>query len=243
MKRYIPILLIDDGRLVKTKKFGSDVYVGDPINTIRLFNEKSCDELIVLDIGCSRRNQKANLELIEEISKECFMPLCYGGGVNSIAIAKQIYETGVEKIAINSALQTNLINEISTLFGSQAIVASIDVRRQGENLTAYVQAGKRNIGDAYTAAATAVKIGAGELLLNFIDHEGTQIGYDFVCTSEFVNQFDVPVIVNGGARSIADLDLVLDAGASAAGAGSLFIFVGRNNAVLVNYPSEEIREL
>ena len=243
MKRYIPILLIDDGRMVKTKRFGSDVYVGDPINTIRLFNEKSCDELIVLDIGCSRRNQTANLELIEEIARECFMPLCYGGGVKSLTVAKQIFETGVEKISINSALETNLINEISTLFGSQAVVASIDVRGHGKNLTAFTHSGKIDIGDPYTAAATAVKNGAGELLLNFIDHEGTQTGYDCAYTSEFVNRFDVPVIVNGGARSIADLDLVLDAGASAAGAGSLFVFVGRNNAVLVNYPTEEARGL
>lgn len=239
----IPCLLMDGGRLWKTVRFAEPAYVGDPINTARLFNDKQVDEIILLDIGATRAGRPPCVRAIGAVAEECFAPLCYGGGVRSLSEMHEIFACGVEKIAINSAALSSpgLVEAAATRFGSQSVVASIDVRR-GQVVT---HGATRAVPvDPVEHARNMASLGAGEILLTSVDREGTMSGFDAELIGRVSQAVDVPVIAHGGAASLADLAAAANAGASAVAAGSLFVMVGRYRAVLVSYPAaHELDEL
>jgi cyclase len=237
--RIIPVLLLDRRRLVKTVQFRSAVYIGDPVNTLRLFNEKAADEIMLLDIGCARDGRPPDEELLCQMSSECFMPLCYGGGVKSLAVAKRLFGLGIEKVSINTALWGDCMRSIAETFGSQSVVYCLDVRRGHDgSLRAFGRSGTLDLGPALDCAVDAVSQGAGEIIVHMIDREGTYGGYDLDAVNEIASAVPVPVVACGGARTLDDLRLALKAGASAAAAGSLFCFIGRLRGVLISYPTE-----
>lgn len=248
LPRVIPVLLLRKNGLYKTRKFKDPRYVGDPINAVRIFNEKEVDELIFLDIEASKEAASLNLSAIADMTRECFMPLCYGGGVSSLTDIEKILRLGVEKIAINTALfyQPEFVKEAVKEFGGTTIVASIDYKKSiwGKNIV-FVKGGgrstKRELGDY---AKAVQDLGVGEVLLNSIDRDGTNSGYDIATLSKISQGLSIPLVACGGAGSIEDMKLAIDQGkASAAAAGALFVFVGKHRAVLINYPSQdEIRE-
>lgn len=244
-QRIIPCLLIHKQGLVKTIKFKNPVYVGDPLNAIRLFNEKEVDELIVLDIDASRENKEPNYNFIEDIASECFMPLCYGGGIKTIDQIRKIFSLGVEKVSLSSAALENpkLIIEASKIFGKQSIVVVIDVKKSilGKPLVYTYNGTKNNKKDAVVWAKEAQDLlGAGEIVINSIDQDGMMKGYDIELISKITKQIDTPVIALGGAGSLNDIkDVIHKADASAAAAGSLFVFTGIHKAVLINYPKRK----
>ncbi len=240
--RVIPCLLVKGTGLVKTRRFKEPKYVGDPNNAIRIFNEKSADELIVLDIEASRAGRGPNLSMIEQFAGECYMPLTYGGGVRSIDEASRIYELGVEKISIQTAALQDftLISSIASRFGSQAVVVSVDVKHArigGARLFAAAaqKTKKRSWRDWINEAVDA---GAGEVLLTSVDREGTLAGLDLELIREAADSVPVPLIANGGVGSLTDIGDGLAAGASAVAAGSYFVFHGPHRAVLITYLDE-----
>lgn len=239
--RVIPCLLMKDGGLVKTRRFKDPVYVGDPINAIRIFNEKEVDELALLDISATAQGRAPNFELIEEIASECFMPLAYGGGVRTMAQVKQLLRLGVEKIIINSALHSDpeFVREAARTFGSQAIVASMDVKRKllGRQEVFTKNAGTATGIDPVTFARQAQQLGVGEILLTAVDRDGTMVGYDLDLVAKVAQAVNVPVIASGGASSLADFGAAVRQGhASAVAAGAMFVFYGPHRAVLISYP-------
>ncbi len=240
--RVIPTLLLKGRGLVKTMKFDDPKYVGDPRNAMKIFNEKEVDELALLDITATNEGRSPNFELISEIVTEAFMPVSYGGGINNVADARRVINLGVEKVIINSAIATDrsLLSALADDLGRQSVVASIDVkqRRRGRQ-EVYTHSGKkRTKTDPVTFARSAVDAGAGEILLNSIDRDGRQNGYDIELIQSVVQAVDVPVIAAGGAGSIADLGAaVVEGGAAAVAAGSLFVFQGRHRSVMISYPS------
>jgi cyclase len=242
----MPCLLLRNRGLVKTVRFKDANYVGDPINTIRIFNEKEVDELILLDITATAELKQPNLQIISEVASECFMPLTYGGGIRSLDEVKTIFSLGVEKIAVNTHAIENpsFIRECAELFGSQSIIVSIDVKRTW--LGKYVvhsRGGKTATGlEPVAWAQQAAAAGAGELLLTSIDRDGTYEGYDTELIKRVTSSVSIPVIACGGAGSVADFTAaVKDGGASAVAAGSMVVYQGRNRGVLINFPGR--REL
>ena len=238
LKRSIPVLTIDDSDLVKNRQFKSYKYIGDPINAVKIFNEKGVDELIVLDITKGKREPDYNL--IQSLTNEAFMPLTYGGGISSIEQMKKIYRMGIEKISINSAAYTNpkLIKEAAAYFGSQSVVCAIDYKKDlFGRYYAYIDNGqKRAKTGLYDLAKEYESLGAGELMLTCIDRESMKCGYDFETLKKIADSVEIPIIVNGGASSRLDLIEAIDNyGASAAAAGSLFILHGVHDAVLITY--------
>lgn len=239
--RVIPCLLLSAGGLVKTKKFKNGVYVGDPINAIRIFNEKEVDEMVLLDIRASLEKRGPNYDLLKEIASECFMPLAYGGGITSIDQIRTLFRIGIEKVIVNTALNRdpNFVRKAVATFGSQAITASIDVRRKllgrREVMTL---AGTESTGlDPVEAAREAEEIGVGEILLTSIDAEGSMGGYDIDLLAKVCQSVNVPVIASGGAGKIQDFHNAVHKGhASAVAAGSMFVFYGPHRAVLITYP-------
>ena len=241
LPRVIPCLLLDRGGLVKTVRFKAPAYVGDPINAIKIFNEKRVDELIVLDIGASRNHQEPPYALIEELAGECFMPFCYGGGVTTVAQAARIVGLGVEKIAVNHATlaRPELVRELATQLGSQSVVACVDVKKswRGEYRLYDGVTGRLTELDPFEHAESLVRMGAGEVFVNNVDRDGTQLGYDHELVRRFSSRLSVPVIACGGAWKLDHVrDVVKEAGASAAAAGSMFVFQGPHRGVLINYP-------
>lgn len=241
--RVIPILLLRGRGLVKTVRFKDPTYVGDPINAIRIFNEKEVDELIFLDIEATIRGRPPDLDILASVASECFMPLCYGGGVTSLHQIESILKVGVEKVALNSSLAESpeLIREAARIHGSSTIVGSIDYRRSllGKAVV-HVRSGTKSAGMSLRdAARRAEDLGVGEILLTAIDREGTLSGYDLESIASVAESVTVPVIANGGARGLEDFKAAITrAGASAVAAGSVFVFVGRHRAVLITYPSQ-----
>lgn len=237
--RVIPVLLLSGYGLVKTQKFKDPVYIGDPVNAVRIFSEKEADELVLLDIGASLEGREPNYELIAEIGGECLMPMAYGGGVTTLEQVRKLIRSGVEKVVINSAAATNpaVITEAAAIFGSQAIVGGIDVRRsllRGTRVATH--AGSVETGqDPVAQARRLVEAGAGEILLNSIDRDGTMTGYDLALIKVVSDAVDVPVVACGGAGKREHLNEAIEAGASAAAAGSMFVFHGKRRAVLINY--------
>jgi len=241
--RVIPTLLLQDGGLVKTRKFKSPKYVGDPINAIRIFNEKEVDELIVLDIQASKLGREPDFALVNEIAGECFMPLCYGGGIRTLAAAARIFDCGVEKISLQSAALDDpaLITRIANRFGSQAVVLSVDIKRDWLRRKRLYNARNGNSESrAWTDfMRTGIDAGAGEILLNAVDNDGELSGYDIETIQQACGLVEVPVIAAGGAGELTDFKAAIEAGASAVSAGSMFVFHGPHRAVLITYPRYE----
>jgi imidazole glycerol-phosphate synthase subunit HisF len=240
LRRVIPCLLLRDGGLVKTRRFADPKYVGDPINAIRIFNEKEVDELVVLDIEASHRKREPDLGLIGQFAAECFMPLCYGGGIHSLAIAERIFSLGIEKVCLQSAAleQPALITEIAKRYGSQALVVSVDIKRDWLNRPGIYHAASRKIlrMNWRDWMRSLEDRGAGEILFNAVERDGMQTGYDLELLREAASLVGIPLVAVGGAGSLADLRKAIDAGASAVAAGSLFVFQGPHRAVLISYP-------
>jgi len=240
--RVIPCLLLRGQGLVKTRKFKDPVYLGDPINAVRIFSEKEVDELVILDIQASRENRPIDFELIAELAGECFMPVCYGGGVRSADDIRRLVRSGIEKVAINTASfqSFDLIQEAAASYGSQALVGAIDVKR---NLMgrpkAMAAGGTKDTGVGPVEQARAlVDAGVGEIFLNSIDRDGTYSGYDIDLIRTVSGAVSVPVVACGGAGSHADFGRAIrEGGASAVAAGSLFVYYGKHRAVLINYPA------
>jgi len=243
--RIIPCLLLDRGGLWKTTRYADARYVGDPINTARIFNEKQADELVILDIAPWGSARRPDVELIGRVATECFMPVCYGGGVADIATFHEVIAAGVEKVALNAAAvaDTTLVRKASDQFGTQSVVVGIDVRRSSSGSpTVHVRSAREDTGmDPVDHAGRMEDAGAGELFLSFPDREGTAAGYDLDLTAAIADRVDIPVVVNGGAGDLEHLRAGVDAGASGVAAGSMFVFHGRRRAVLITYPSRDER--
>ena len=242
--RVIPCLLLKEKGLVKTIKFKDSTYVGDPINAIKIFNEKHVDELIFLDIGATVKEYHPQFDIIENIAKECFMPVCYGGGIKDMATIRKILNIGIEKVSISAQAVSDpdFIKVASHEFGSQSIVVAIDVRRGFLNKYEIVTHNAiRHTGlDPVKFASQMEENGAGELLINSIDRDGMMNGYDIDLITRITDKVNIPVIACGGAGKLNDMrDVILKAKASSAAAGSLFVFYGKLRAVLVNYPEQK----
>lgn len=246
--RIIPCLLLSGRGLVKTINFKDGRYLGDPINAVHIYNDSEVDELIFLDINATKEKREPDYAYLSKITQQCFMPLCYGGGVKNISEIKRLFEIGFEKIAINSALYYNprILSEASEIFGSQSILGAIDIKsdRNGHK-SVYICNGKINTKTEPVEYAKRIEeLGAGELLVNSIDQDGMMAGYDLDMIERISGAVNIPIIACGGAGNLRDCKKVVDAGASAAAAGSLFVYWGRNKAVLINYAGkEEIEEV
>ena len=247
--RIIPCLLLKGHGFVKTKKFRDPVYLGDPINIVRIFNDKEVDEIVILDIEATLHHKAPMFDFLRQISTECFVPLAYGGGVCSVEDARTLFRAGFEKVCVNTLAQENpsVMKAMADRFGSQSIVASIDVKKGWlGRYEVFTRSGTQGAGiDPVEAASRAVEHGAGEILLTSIDRDGTYQGYDLDLVQRVTAAVNVPVIASGGAARVRDLvDVIRDAGAAAAAAGSLFVFHGPLHAVLINMPSiQELNEL
>ncbi len=239
--RVIPCLLLDRGRLVKTVSFSKPGYVGDPINVVKIFNEKEADELILLDISASRRRDPPAFEMIEQVAAECFMPMTYGGGVATVEQAERIISMGVEKVVVNSAVfrGTALIANMARRLGSSSTVVGIDVKQDRRGRYRVYDAARKKLTELDPAnhAKQVVDAGAGEIFLNDVERDGRGIGFDLDLIREVSGAVDVPVIACGGAGRLADLRLATDAGAAAVAAGSMFVYLGKQRAVMINYPA------
>lgn len=240
--RIIPCLLVHKGGLVKTVGFGSPKYVGDPLNAVRIFNEKEVDELVVVDIDASATGAEPNYTLIKQLAAECRMPLCYGGGVRTPEQAQRILQLGVEKVALSSALVADpaLATRIAEQIGGQSVVAVLDVRAKGKGrYEMFTINGKKATGiDPFAFATDLETRGVGEILVNSIDCDGAMKGYDLELIERMRQSVSVPLTVLGGAGSSADLAaLIAKYGVIGVSAGSLFVFKGVYRAVLINYPN------
>lgn len=246
--RITPCLLVRDKGLVKTVGFTSPKYVGDPINAVKIFNEKEVDELMVLDIDATVQDRSPNYQMIENLAVQSRMPLCYGGGIKTVEQAKRIIELGVEKVAISSAAIENpkLISQVAEEIGRQSIVVVLDIRKnkRSGNYEVWTHNGQTNMGRAPAQVAAQVeKLGAGEIVLNSIDNEGLMKGYDFALVEEVREATTLPMTALGGAGSLEDIgELIRRFGIIAAGVGSLFVFKGVYKAVLINYPTPDEKD-
>lgn len=239
--RVIPTLLISNGCLVKTVQFESPRYLGDPINAIKIFNEKNVDELCIMDIDASRENRNPDYFLLEQMASEAFMPLSYGGGIRTIDQIKQVFRIGYEKVVINSAAykNTKLIKEASAYFGCQSIMCAIDYKKTLFGYRCYINDGrKRTKSHPLDVAKSYEENGAGELLVYSIDRDGNRVGYDLNMLRSITREVNIPVIACGGAGSIQDMKEAVDEGVDAIAAGSMFVYYGDKQAVLINYPEE-----
>ena len=240
--RIIPSLLLSSGGLVKTTKFSKPKYIGDPINAIKIFNEKEVDELILLDIDSTRLSKKLNFKLIEEIAGECFMPLSYGGGINTLEDIKTILNIGVEKVIINTAAIENpsFVHSAVKTFGSSTIVVSIDYKNNFlKKPSIYTKNGSfRQKIEPLFFAKKMQELGVGEIMFNSIERDGTMSGFDTNFIKNAVDSLNIPVIACGGAGSLKHLkELIKSTSVSAIAAGSLFVYYGPNKGILINYPS------
>jgi cyclase len=246
--RVIPCLLLRNAGLVKTVKFKDPKYVGDPINAVRIFNEKEVDELAFLDIGATHAGSGPNFELLTHIASEAFMPFGYGGGITDLQQIKRLYAMGVEKVILNTAAHAdpNLVSEAVALAGSSSVVVSIDVKRGwlGKR-SVYTRGGQQDTKkDPVEYAREAERLGAGEILLNSIDRDGTQSGYDLELIRDVAGAVSIPVVAVGGAGQLQHFKEAVEYGASAVSAGSLFVFHGKHRAVLITYPKyDELERL
>ena len=242
--RIIPALLLRNESLVKTVRFGRFTYVGDPCNTVRIFNELEVDELIFLDIAATREGRAPNLKVLADIANECFMPLGYGGGIRSLDQAKAIFDIGFEKVVINTRAveQPDFIAELAAQYGSQAVIASIDVKQGlgGRKLVRICSGRRRTSRDPVAWAKEVEARGAGEILLTSIDREGTWSGFDLDLVKSVADAVRIPVIAHGGGGSVEHIGAVVKrAGASAVALGSLVVFQKKGMGVLVNFPDRK----
>lgn len=239
--RVIPCLLLRGAGLVKTKRFADAVYVGDPVNAVRIFSEKEVDELVLLDIDASKDGREPNYELIAEVAGECFMPVAYGGGIRTLEQVRRVIRCGIEKVVINSAAyeSTEVITQAAQVFGSQAVVGGVDVKKV--LLGGYKPLAKSATVDPkiklHEHLQRLVAAGAGEILLNSVDRDGMMAGYDVDLIEQVSAEVTVPVVACGGAGTVDHLKAGVAAGASAVSAGSMFVFHGKHRAVLISYPA------
>ena len=245
--RIIPCLLVKNKGLVKTVKFKDGKYLGDPINAVRIFNEKQADELMVIDIDATFNNNEPDYKMIENLASECRMPLCYGGGIKTLEQAQRIFSLGVEKIAVSSAAIQNpsIVSDIASKVGSQSVVVVLDVKKKmlgGYDM--YTHNGKKSINiNPIDFAIKMEKEGAGEIVINSIDNDGVMKGYDLDLIDKVRNSISLPLTVLGGAGDLEDIGgLIQKYGIIGAAAGSLFVFKGKYKAVLINYPNWEEKD-
>ena len=240
--RITPVLLVHKNGLVKTTKFKSPKYVGDPLNAVKIFNEKEVDELIVVDIDRTANNLKPDFGLIEKLASECRMPLCYGGGIQTAEQALKLVNLGVEKVAVSSALIKNpsLAKEMAEAVGEQSVVAVLDIKRAGwkKKYRLFTKNGtQEEERDPFELALELQSVGIGEILINSIDNDGLMTGYDMKLNAKMRDILDLPITFLGGAGSLEDIRvLIQNFGPVGAAAGSLFVFKGKYRAVLINYP-------
>ncbi len=245
MKRFriIPVMLINEGRAVITRQFKKPVYVGDPINAIKIFNDKEVDELVILDITSKRTRQAPNYNLIAKMASESFMPLAYGGHIRTMNQAEQIINCGIEKISFNTALYEypETVTQVSDRYGKQSVVASIDVKKNiFGNFVGKTNNGRKSISlNIPQLVEHIVKLGVGEVLLNSIDRDGMRLGFDCTLIETFKKKLNIPIVACGGADSIEDFSKAIEAGASGVAAGAMFYFKGSFNAILINYPDQK----
>ena len=248
--RIIPCLLLRGNGFVKTKRFKDAVYLGDCFNTVRLFNEKEADELMILDIEATAAGRPPRFDFLRDLAGECFMPVAYGGGVRSLEDMRRLFTAGFEKVSVNTQIwkDPDLIRNAASEFGAQSVIASIDVRRTlfGRS-EVVIEGGRKGTGlDPVAAAKRAADMGAGEILLTSIDRDGTLQGYDVELIRRVADAVEVPVIASGGAGSLGDFRAAIHEGhASAVAAGSFFVFTGKHRAVLITYPAhaDTLREI
>ncbi|MCW8965555.1 MAG: AglZ/HisF2 family acetamidino modification protein [Candidatus Pacearchaeota archaeon] len=246
--RVIPCLLVKNRGLVKTIKFSQPKYVGDPINAVKIFNEKEADELVVLDIDATAEGREPDYQMIKNLAAECRMPLCYGGGVTTVDQFKQIISLGVEKVAISAAAVNNpeLVSRAADVVGNQSVVVVMDVkkRRFGSKYDVYTHNGTKVSKLEMTELARKFEaLGAGEIVINSIDRDGGMQGYDIKLIEQVRNAVTVPVTALGGAGTLEHIrELVGRFGVIGASAGSLFVFKGKYRAVLINYPNQSIKD-
>lgn len=246
--RVIPCLLLQKDGLVKTIQFKDPTYVGDPINAVKIFNDAKADELIFVDIEASKTGRSINVDLVRKIGDEAFMPFAVGGGIRTIDQVKAVFNAGAEKVIINSAAIENpdLLKQAADIYGRQSIVASIDVKKVNGQYKVVGNSGTNSTNlDPVDLAKKYETVGAGELFINSIDRDGTKEGYDIALIKAIAEKVTIPVIACGGASDWSDFKKVVDEGmASAVSAGSIFVFIGRKRAVLINYPDrEELEEI
>jgi cyclase len=241
--RIIPSLLLHDKGLVKTVNFKSPTYVGDPINAVRIFNEKQVDELAFFDIDATAFNKEPDFILIEKLANQSRMPLCYGGGVKTVEQAQKIFGLGIEKIALSSAVIQNphLVTQIADRVGSQSVIVVLDIKKKllgGYEI--YTHNGKKSTGiNPIKFAKELEMLGAGEIIINSIDQDGVMKGYDMNLIDKIAETISIPLTVLGGAGSLSDLEKVIEKhGVIGVAAGSLFVFKGPYKAVLINYPTK-----
>ncbi len=243
LTRVIPVLLTKQQGLYKGIKFKKHKYVGDPINAVKIFNEKEVDELVILDIESTRNETAIDFDHIQDIVSEAFMPVAYGGGIQSVAVAKKLFSIGIEKIIINTAAydQPQLITEISKTFGSQSVVIAVDVKKNlFGNYVLYSYSGTRKEKPTLVNhLQTVEEAGAGEIIINNIDHDGRMCGYDHHLISAVSSRVDIPIIAGCGAGCLDDFKAAIAAGATAVAAGSFFVFHGPHRAVLISYPQPQ----
>jgi cyclase len=239
-KRLIPVLLLDGARrLVKTERFGARTYIGDPFNVVRLFNEKEVDEIAILDIDAGPEGRRPDFGFMKELASECFMPLSYGGGIRSVADCEELNRLGVEKFVLGQGgFEPEVVRSVSEVFGSQAVVVCIDAVGSGDRAHCVTRSGRQGHKiHPLTHALAAQAAGAGEIILQSVDRDGTRSGMDLDMVRRVSQSLEIPVVALGGAGDISHLMDGLAAGASAVASGSAFTFIGRRRAVLVTYPS------
>ncbi len=240
--RVMPCLLLKGGRLVKTVNFKNERYVGDPINAVRIFNQKEVDELVLFDIDCSKNNVDINFSLLEQIASECFMPLCYGGGVRSLDDIKKLFSMGIEKVSVSSLLFENpeVVKQAVEVYGSQSIIATIDVKPSWfrKKYRVYTHSAKRLVN--YTpveASKYACDLGVGEIIVNAIHRDGTWQGFDQDLILQITSCVNIPVVAAGGAGCLEDIkNVVHNSHASAVALGSMAVFQAKDMGVLIKFP-------
>jgi len=241
--RIIPCLLVHNKGLVKTTKFKDPKYVGDPINAVKIFNEKEVDELIVIDIDATKENREPDYKMIENLAIECRMPLCYGGGIKTLEQAQRIFSLGVEKIAVSSLAIENpsIVPAIAERVGNQSVVIVLDVKKKvlSNKYELFTHNGTKSTGiDPVKFALEMQQSGAGEIVINSIDQDGLMKGYDLTLIQKIRDAITIPTTVLGGAGSLEDIgNVIKEHGIIGAAAGSLFVFKGKYRAVLINYPT------
>lgn len=241
--RVIPFLLVQDHGLVKTTKFADPKYVGDPINAVRILNEKEVDELAILDISATPGHRGPNFDLVRDVASECFMPLAYGGGVRSLADAERLFAIGIEKVVVKSAAMTdlNVVSVIADYAGSSSVSVSVDVKRTRLGRLQVYAPGTHRHGDSdwLGLLKAAIDAGAGEIILNAVDRDGTMSGMNTDLIRAAAAQVTVPLVAVGGVGSLDDIRSGIEAGADAIGAGAFFVYHGPRRAVLITYPRYE----
>ena len=245
--RVIPCLLIQDNKLVKTVKFKNPKYIGDPVNAIKIYNEKEVDELIVVDISKKRYENGPNFNLIKQMADECFMPVCYGGGISNIDQIQKILKIGIEKIALNTAimLDTQLISQAANKFGSQCIVVALDIKKNwlGKYKVTFNSGDQMINTDIVDFAKTAENAGAGEIIINNIDRDVTWEGFDIEMIRKITSNVSIPVIAAGGAGNLSHIkDAITIGKASAVAIGSMAVYQSKGMGVLINFPKTKVLE-